>query len=133
MRSKGNIIELVISLLLIFIIASDLMILCDFNFKVIKKTKFKYEEKILQNNLINILKRDLYFNNKNKYFLEKKENKYFIRTNKNLYYLGYFRYFKLNHLEMISKKLILDNIEIGEIKYIRLEINGKVKYFLLEE
>ena len=87
MRNKGSIVEMVISLILFFMITLDFTVFFNFNFNMIKKIKFKYEEEILEHNLINILKRDLYIDNKIKnYVLIKNKDEYFIKTDKITYY-----------------------------------------------
>lgn len=133
MKNKGNILEVTISLFLFFSIILNFIVLFDFNFNIIRKIKIKYEEKIIENNLVNILERDIYFNGKiDKYILKKKETKCFIETSKNTYYLGIFKYFKLENLEVKEKNIMLDNIEIGRFKYLNCILNHREKKIILE-
>ena len=133
MKTKGNIIELVISLLLIFIIILDFLLLFNFNFKVIKRIEYRYELAILENNLQNILRRDLFFNKRiGNYELKTKGKEYFIKTNKNFYYLGTFKYFKIKGVKINEERVSLDKIEIGKIKYIKINLDKKQEKFILE-
>lgn len=133
MKNKGNILETTVSLFLFFSIVLNFIILFDFNFNVIRKIKIKYEEKIVENNLLNVLKRDIYFNKRvEKYTLEKRGTKYFLKTNENIYYLGIFKYFQLENLEVKEKKVMLDNIEIGRFKYLTCRLNHRDRKFILE-
>ncbi|MFK4786060.1 hypothetical protein [Fusobacterium sp. MFO224] len=133
MRNKGSIVEMVISLILFFMITLDFAVFFNFNFNMIKKIKFKYEEEILEHNLINILKRDLYIDNKIKnYVLIKNKDEYFIKTDKITYYLGNFKYCKLKKLKINESKVILDTLEIGTVRYIELIYGEKKNKILLE-
>lgn len=133
MKRKGNILEATVSLTLFFIIVLEFIILFNFNLNLLRQVKNRYEEKIVENNLINILKRDIYFNGvTNNYTLKKVGNEYFIETNNNSYYLGFFKYMKLKEIKLKEERILLDNIEIGKFKCVTYLLNGKNIKIILE-
>lgn len=133
MKIKGNILEVTISLTLFFIIVLDFIIVFNFNFNILKMVRNSYEEKIIENNLINVLKRDIYFNKGiNDYRLKKIGNKYFIETSDNSYYLGGYKYIELKEVKLKEKTILLDNIEIGKFKYLSYLLNDKKMKIILE-
>jgi len=133
MKIKGNILEVTISLTLFFIIVLDFIIVFNFNFNILKMIRNSYEEKIIENNLINVLKRDIYFNKGiNDYRLKKIGNKYFIETSDNSYYLGVYKYIELKEVKLKEKTILLDNIEIGKFKYLSYLLNDKKMKIILE-
>lgn len=133
MKKKGSILEVTISLTLFFIIILDFIIVFNFNFNILRIVRNSYEEKIIENNLINVLKRDIYFNKEiNNYKLKKIGNKYFVETSDNSYYLGVFKYIELKEVKLKEKTILLDNTEIGKFKYLSYLLNDKKMKIILE-
>lgn len=134
MKVKGSLLKLTISLFIYFAIIMDLALILKFNFFCYRRIKIRIEERILENNLENIMKREIYFNKKMENYKKLQyKNKIYIKGKNKDYYLGEGKYSKLDKIKIKKKEIILDDITIGELYELTYYLNEAKKEIFLEE
>lgn len=134
MKIKGSLLKLTISLFIFFVIIIDLALILKFNFFCYRRIKIRFEERMLENNLKNIIRRDIYFNeNIENYKKLKDKNKIYLKGKNINYYLAEMKYSKLDKIKLKKKEIILDGTAIGKVYELTYYLNEAKKRIFLEE